>query len=93
MTRSFGRRTVLTAAAGAVAAIGIGAAPARPAAPAAPAKAANAAETAYAKLLADVHADYVNGRVVEHNGWILSQHEFDTIASRQQALKAASSAG
>ena len=36
----------------------------------------------YAKLLADVRADYVNGRVVEHEGWILSQHEFDTIGSR-----------
>jgi hypothetical protein len=39
----------------------------------------------YAKLLAEVHDDYVNGRVVEHEGWVLSQHEFDTLASRQHA--------
>jgi hypothetical protein len=37
---------------------------------------------AYVKLLADVQDDYVNGRVVQHDGWILSQHEFDTIDSR-----------
>lgn len=37
----------------------------------------------YATLLADVHDDYVNGRVVEHHGWILSQHEFDTIEVRK----------
>jgi len=36
----------------------------------------------YAKLLAEVHDDYVNGRVVEHQGWVLSQHEFDTLGSR-----------
>ena len=89
MTRTIGRRTVLTGAAGAIAAIGVGATPVHPTAPKAPAQAANAAEAAYAKRLADVHADYVNGRVVEHNGWVLSQHEFDTIASRQQAQKAA----
>jgi hypothetical protein len=88
MTRSIGRRAVLVGAAAVVATIGIGATPVHPTAPA-PAQAANAAEAAYAKLLADVHADYVNGRVVEHNGWVLSQHEFDTIGSRQQAQKAA----
>jgi len=36
----------------------------------------------YAKLLADVHDDYVNGRVVEHQGWVLSQHELDTLDMR-----------
>jgi len=36
----------------------------------------------YAKLLGEVHEDYVNGRVVEHQGWVLSQHEFDTLSSR-----------
>jgi len=88
MTRSIGRRAVLAGAAGAIAVIGTGAAAVHPTAPAPPSRPADAAEAAYAKLLADVHADYVNGRVVEHNGWVLSQHEFDTIASRQQAQKA-----
>jgi hypothetical protein len=36
----------------------------------------------YARLLADVHDDYVNGRVVEHEGWVLSQHELDTLDTR-----------
>ena len=40
-------------------------------------------EADYAKLLADVRDDYVNGRVVEHEGWVISQHEFDTIGARQ----------
>ena len=76
----------MAGAAGAIAVIGTGATAVHPTAP--PTRPADAAEAAYAKLLADVHADYVNGRVVEHNGWVLSQHEFDTIASRQQAQKA-----
>ena len=42
-----------------------------------------AEEAAYANLLAEVHDDYVNGRVVEHQGWVLSQHEFDSIGARQ----------
>ena len=45
-------------------------------------KSPDSAAAAYVKLLAEVHDDYVNGRVVQHDGWILSQHEFDTIASR-----------
>jgi hypothetical protein len=49
-----------------------------------------AAAAAYAALLADVHDDYVNGRVVEHMGWVLSQHEFDTIDARHsEATEAA----
>jgi len=47
----------------------------------------------YATLLADVHDDYVSGRVVEHHGWILSQHEFDTIALRKADHAGASAAG
>jgi hypothetical protein len=43
-----------------------------------------AQDAAYAKLLAEVRDDYVNGRVVEHQGWVLSQHEFDTLASREK---------
>jgi hypothetical protein len=46
----------------------------------------------YATLLADVHDDYVNGRVVEHHGWILSQHEFDSIAARKADRAGASTA-
>ena len=42
----------------------------------------------YAKLLADVHDDYVNGRVVEYQGWVLSQHEFDTIDARRNEAPA-----
>lgn len=86
MTRSIGRRTLLGGAAGAIAMIGSGAAAVRPPTPAP--RPADAAEAAYAKLLADVHDDYVNGRVVEHNGWVLSQHELDTIGSRQRGQKA-----
>ena len=37
----------------------------------------------FVRLLSDVHDDYINGRVVEHEGWVLSQHEFDTIPQRQ----------
>jgi hypothetical protein len=40
-------------------------------------------EAAYTKLLADVRDDYANGRVVEHQGWVISQHEFDTLGTRQ----------
>jgi hypothetical protein len=43
-----------------------------------------AQDAEYAKLLAEVRDDYVNGRVVEHQGWVLSQHEFDTLASREK---------
>ena len=46
-------------------------------------RSADAEAAEYASLLADVHDDYVNGRVVEHHGWVLSQHEFDTIAERK----------
>ena len=46
-------------------------------------RSADAEAAEYATLLADVHDDYVNGRVVEHHGWVLSQHEFDTIEARR----------
>jgi hypothetical protein len=52
-----------------------------------PPRTADSEAAEYAKLLAEVHADYVNGRVVEHEGWILSQHEFDTIGVRQAERK------
>jgi hypothetical protein len=42
------------------------------------------AAEAYVKLLAEVRDDYVNGDVVEHDGWIISQHELDTLAERQK---------
>ena len=45
-------------------------------------KSPDAEDAAYVKLLSEVHDDYVNGRVVVHEGWILSQHELDTIDSR-----------
>jgi hypothetical protein len=37
----------------------------------------------FVRLLADVHDDYVNGRVAEYRGWVLSQHELDTIGLRR----------
>ena len=43
------------------------------------------AAEAYVKLLTAVRDDYVDGDVVEHDGWILSQHEFDTLAERQKS--------
>jgi hypothetical protein len=43
------------------------------------------AAEAYVKLLAEVRDDYVNGHVVEHDGWIISQHELDTLAERHKA--------
>jgi len=46
--------------------------------------AADKAAAAYVELLAEVRDDYVNGRVVEHDGWIISQHELDTLADRQR---------
>jgi hypothetical protein len=53
-------------------------------------RSADTEAAAYAALLADVHDDYVNGRVVEHHGWVLSQHEFDTIDQRKTDHGAAS---
>ena len=55
-------------------------------------RSADAEAAEYATLLADVHDDYVNGRVVEHHGWVLSQHEFDTIEERKTDRDAASPA-
>ena len=55
-------------------------------------RSADAEAAEYATLLADVHDDYVNGRVVEHHGWVLSQHEFDTIEARKTDRDAASPA-
>ena len=55
-------------------------------------RSADAEAAEYATLLADVHDDYVNGRVVEHHGWVLSQHEFDTLDQRKTDHGAASSA-
>ena len=89
MTRSVGRRTLLVSGAAAIMTIGSGAAPAKTVP--APARSADAAEAAYAKLLAQVHDDYVNGRVVEHQGWILSMHEFDLAMQREQGKKASTS--
>jgi hypothetical protein len=44
----------------------------------------DAAAEAYVKLLAEVRDDYIDGKVVEHDGWIISQHEQDTLAERQK---------
>ncbi|HVW93415.1 MAG TPA: hypothetical protein VHB74_12520 [Devosia sp.] len=70
--------------------------PARP--PATPSlppiqRAADAAAADYVALLSKVHDDYVNGRVVEHEGWVLSQHEFQTIDVRKAENAAAAAAG
>jgi hypothetical protein len=43
------------------------------------------AAEAYVKLLAEVRGDYINGDVVEHDGWIISKHELETLAERQKA--------
>jgi hypothetical protein len=44
---------------------------------------ADADAESYVELLKEVHDDYVGGHVVEYEGWVLSQHEFDTIGTRQ----------
>lgn len=82
MTALFRRRSVLTAAGAAAALVAVGgAAEWRTLLPGDQSPEAEA--TDFVRLLADVHADYVNGRVTEHEGWVLSQHEFDTIGQRQ----------
>ncbi len=81
----FGRRDLLLGgaamAAGSLFSTTSGAAPA---AAIAAASSANAVAADYVKLLADVHADYVNGRVVVHEGWVLSEHEFAAIQARNK---------
>jgi hypothetical protein len=47
---------------------------------------ADADAESFVSLLAEVHDDYVNGRVAEHDGWVLSQHELDTIGRRTRHL-------
>ena len=83
MTHSMPRRTVVLGgmALGLLAAAGVGYAAYR-LSPSARSPEAEAEE--YAKLLAEVRDDYVNGRVLEHAGWVLSQHEFDTIGTRMR---------
>jgi hypothetical protein len=56
-------------------------------------RSADAEAAEYATLLADVHDDYINGRVVEHHGWVLSQHEFDTIEERKADRRTAATTG
>ncbi|MDR3472895.1 MAG: hypothetical protein P4M09_14625 [Devosia sp.] len=82
MTWVMTRRTMLAAvgAGACVVAVSGGGAAMRSLVPATQSPETEAAD--FVRLLADVHDDYVNGRVVEHAGWILSQHEFDTIGAR-----------
>lgn len=56
-------------------------------------RAADAAAATYVDLLSKVHDDYINGRVVEHDGWVISQHEFATIDIRRAENQAAAAAG
>jgi hypothetical protein len=98
MTHQMRRRTLLLGASAAMlAATGaLGrSTTAKPPLPALPPgqRAADAAAATYVDLLSKVHDDYVNGRVVEHDGWVLSEHEFQTIDIRRAANAAASAAG
>jgi hypothetical protein len=89
MTTSIRRRSLLAGAAATLATVGGGAAAPRAVNQALrqAARSADAEEASYAKLLAAVHDDYVNGRVVMHEGWIISQHEFAMLTARQHAQK------
>ena len=91
MKRAIPRRSLLIGGAAAVVVIGGGAAAVRNFLPAS--RSPDAEEADYAKLLAEVHDDYVNGRVVEHQGWVLSQHEFDTLGLRQKDQAKAAGSG
>ncbi|HTJ56779.1 MAG TPA: hypothetical protein VL418_04340 [Devosiaceae bacterium] len=79
------RRTLLAGAAAALVTVGGGAAAPRTLEQAA--RSADAEEASYAKLLAEVHDDYINGRVVQHEGWILSQHEVAMATANQHGQK------
>jgi|GEM_PF-5877536 len=93
MTAMVKRRSILTAGGAAAALLVVGGAAGwRALLPGAQPSPEDAA-TEFVKLLDDVHADYVNGRVVEHEGWVLSQHEYDTIGQRQQEQHATAAAG
>jgi hypothetical protein len=78
-----GRRTVLAGGTAAVVAVAVGGAAVAFRSYLPGTRTAESEAADYAKLLADVRDDYVNGRVVEHDGWVLSQHEFDTLDARQ----------
>lgn len=52
----------------------------------------DAAAEDYVRLLSEVRQDYIDGRVVQHDGWIVSQHELDTLASRETGKPGASPA-
>jgi hypothetical protein len=47
----------------------------------------DAAAEEYVRLLTEVRQDYINGRVEQHEGWIVSQHELDTLASRESGKR------
>jgi hypothetical protein len=83
MTGKIERRTVLLGGGAAVAAAIGGLAAVRLLPGPGP---ADADAEGFVSLLAEVHDDYVNGRVAEHDGWVLSQHELDTIGSRVRHL-------
>jgi hypothetical protein len=84
MNSTMTRRAVLAAGAAAatVAVVSGGGAAMRSLVPATESPEAEASD--FVRLLAEVHDDYVNGRVVEHRGWVLAQHEFDTIGLRRK---------
>lgn len=86
MSKPLNRRTVLAGggAALAIVLVGGGVAATR-LLPLGEAHTPDTAAEAYVRLLAEVRNDYVNGNVVEHDGWIISQHELDTLAERQKA--------
>ena len=83
MTRLIKRRALIIGAGAAIVVVGGGAAAVKALIPGI--RPADAAAADYAALLADVHDDYVNGRVGEYEGWVLSQHELDTLDSRLKA--------
>ena len=90
MSRSLNRRALL-AGGGAVAIIAVGGGyAATRLLPFGASDTPDAAAEDYVRLLTEVRQDYINGRVVEHEGWIVSQLEVDTLASRETGKAQAS---
>jgi hypothetical protein len=85
MSKPLNRRAVLAGGGAAVAIVLVGGGfAATRLLPLGEANTPDTAAEAYVKLLAEVRDDYVNGHVVEHDGWIISQHELDTLSERQK---------
>lgn len=90
MSRSLNRRALLAGGGAAVVVVVGGGFAATRLLPFGASDTPDAAAEDYVRLLTEVRQDYINGRVVEHEGWIVSQHEVDTLASRETGKAGAS---